>query len=482
MKKYNKKHLALGAAFIGLCIWALSKDGSKPPPDPLAPYAEDIALYDSLKPVPQSQVILPPPVIDSQNEHNGTLDTTNVNGHHFNYYIGEPYRSDVVRSVQDIDNFTLKAVHASYGHWGRGGVSLEQAVTIQYKIAAKGYPHFSLNGLQFCHLPRYYEACRSYPTWQVRRQAYINWAKATGDPEAYFLQGVRFWDDLNLNSPLAEQFNTRNESNVYGTITGMVYNFIHTLSPQQLQQIPDIMEAFALFEEGAHGTCFTCVPMIATYYRARQDYMAAHPENQVDIDGRTLAELTQLASTWFQRAFDNGINCERGANRYFRRGYTIPFLPKPTTAQTKQMVKNCIKQGDKYALMNATQSLIVQHNLNHEVITAEDTDFSGWYLEEKDPLLSVAADSLNGRVGSSPEEESLFLRLLVAGYSREEAPQYYDQVRAQTAELAKLLPSWGLRNYEVNYFIPNSLIMPHHLGLEFDEQGNYKEVPARIHR
>ncbi|MFO6425516.1 hypothetical protein, partial [Motilimonas sp. KMU-193] len=341
-------------------------------------------------------------------------------------------------------------------------LSLEKAVTIQYKIAAKGYPHFSLNELQYCHLPRYYEACRSYPTWQVRRQAYINWAKATSDPEAYFLQGVKYWPQMNENSPLAKQFKASAATILDNNRLGSVYNFIHTLSPQQLQQIPDTMDAFALLEQGANGTCFTCVPFVATYYRARQDYMAAHPEHQVDIDGRTLAELTQLASTWFQRAFDNGINCERGANEYFTKEVGIPFLPQPNTAQTQQMLKNCIKQGDKYALMNTTQSLKRTFNANTGTFRPEEERVAGWYLEELDPLLSVAAETLTGRAGSSPEEESLNIRLQVAGYSREEAPQYYDQVRAQTAELAKLLPSWGLRNYEVSYFIPNSLIMPHH--------------------
>ncbi|MFO6422414.1 hypothetical protein [Motilimonas sp. KMU-193] len=425
---------------------------------------------------------MPPPVIDSQNEHNGTLDITNVNGHHFNYYLGKHFHRDALREVQHIDNFTLKDIYTHAGSWGSDELSLEKAVTIQYKIAAKGYPHFSLNGLQFCHLPRYYEACRSYPTWQVRRQAYINWAKATGDPEAYFLQGVKYWPQMNENSPLAKQFKASAATILDNNRLGSVYNFIHTLSPQQLQQIPDTMEAFALLEQGANGTCFTCVPFVATYYRARQDYMATHPEHQVDIDGRTLAELTHLASTWFQRAFDNGINCERGASNYFRREYTIPFLPQPTTAQTKEMVKNCIKQGDQHGLMQAVLSLRKALNPNTGEFRPEEERTGGWLLDELDPLLSIAAQMLIGNVGNSSEETSLSIRLQIAGYSEEEAPQYYDQVRAQMAELAKLLPSWGLRDYEVSYFIPNSLIMPHHLGLEFDEQGNYKEVPARIHR
>ncbi len=224
---------------------------------------------------------------------------------------------------------------AQAGLYGRTSTDVLEGVKGLYELAEQGYPYPLLNysnnkdrggkervpymipDTSMCELPRYQRACAQYPVEQVKWQAYVNWARETGDPWAY-------WNQWHLYA----------------------------------QESAFEAEGLAVLKEGVTKGCRLCAAGVAEYYYEQLEKSPAPSEK---------AQWQQQASDYLAIARQGSLACEPGtellildkANKssesvFFKQ--VIAQMVPMNSQEQRDFYQACLKLGNKIGISNAAIS------------------------------------------------------------------------------------------------------------------------------
>ncbi|MGL4922775.1 MAG: hypothetical protein ACRC4I_09280 [Aeromonas veronii] len=318
--------------------------------------------------------------------------------------------------------------------YGRTSTDVLEGVKGLYELAEQGYPYPLLNysnnndrggkervpymipDASMCELPRYQRACAQYPVAQVKWQAYVNWARETGDPWAY-------WNQWHLYA----------------------------------QESTFEAEGLAVLKEGVTKGCRLCAAGVAEYYLEQLEKNPTAPEQ---------AQWQQTASDYLVIAREGTLACEPGtellildkANKssesiFFKR--VIAQMAPMNAQEQLDFYQGCLTQGNSEgihytALSYATSGAGPQHDT---ILTASSmqavTNAQALRKEQvNDPYsvsirLAIAMSRIEFRAEGNQDEV-----LKIADDIMKNKKPLIAKVMKQAKEIQKQFPYWGVRTYK----------------------------------
>ncbi|MFM1712959.1 hypothetical protein [Aeromonas salmonicida] len=320
---------------------------------------------------------------------------------------------------------------AQAGLYGRTSTDVLEGVKGLYELAEQGYPYPLLNysnnndlggkervpymipDPSMCELPRYQKACAQYPVAQVKWQAYVNWARETGDPWAY-------WNQWHLYA----------------------------------QESAFEAQGLAVLKEGVTKGCRLCAAGVAEHYL---EQLATHP------DSAEQAQWQQMASDYLAIARQGTLACEPGtellildkANKssdsiIFQR--VIAQMAPMSAQEQRDFYQACLKLGSRSNLFDAAMTFATNGvGPEYDAMLAAATMFAIYdattlHREISDESIVAFRLALattrfkDGEDGQDADIDQITDKVL------KDKP-LITKIMKQAKEIQKQFPYWGVRNY-----------------------------------
>lgn len=317
--------------------------------------------------------------------------------------------------------------------YGRTSTDVMEGIKGLYELAEQGYPYPLLNysnnndrggkervpymipDPSMCELPRYQRACAQYPVAQVKWQAYVNWARETNDPWAY-------WNQWHLYA----------------------------------QKSAFEAEGLAVLKEGVTKGCRLCAAGVAEYYLEQLEKNPTAPEQ---------AQWQQTATDYLAIARQGTLACEPGMERlildkeakalesvFFKR--VIAQMAPMNAQEQRDFYQGCLKLGNNLGLgeaaatfsnsgagpkhdpMLATATIRSIRNVN--ALRGEeynDDDSIAFNIAIDESRLNDQEDGWEGDVEKISRDILKNKKPLIA------------EVHKRAKIIQKQFPYWGVRNY-----------------------------------
>lgn len=317
--------------------------------------------------------------------------------------------------------------------YGRTSTDVLEGIKGLYELAEQGYPYPLLNysnnndrggkervpymipDPSMCELPRYQRACAQYPVAQVKWQAYVNWARETGDPWAY-------WNQWHLYA----------------------------------QKSAFEAEGLAVLKEGVTKGCRLCAAGVAEYYLEQLEKNPTAPEQ---------AQWQQTATDYLAIARQGTLACEPGTELLIldkdisfyeseRFKQVIAKMSPMNSQEQRDYYKACLKLGSEMGIAYAARSYSTSgEGPEHDVMLAAAS-------------IQAIANAMALREQDIHDEMGIAVRFADAATHFKKGQDGFDEdndkIIANTLENAKLMgeiiqrakiiekkfPYWGVRTYK----------------------------------